>query len=142
MIALPPIPGAALNDLDAINAVLTHPAVFGEVARLKDIGSGLIVSVPGVVVGFQEVRPRVHECHQAVIPEMRGRPALEIMRRVRDWWWATQPSDLMIAPIPEHKKPARFLMHLLGFQRIGPYRAVSNDGIEREYVAYQMERPQ
>ncbi|WP_264812237.1 DUF2824 family protein [Gluconacetobacter sacchari] len=116
--------------------------MYGESARLTDISKCLILTIPGIVVGFAEVRPRIHECHQAVIPEMRGWKALEFMRDVRDWWWETQPSDLMIAPIPEHKKPARFLMHLLGFQRIGLYRAVSNDGIEREYVAYQMERPQ
>ncbi|GBD55934.1 DUF2824 family protein [Gluconobacter wancherniae] len=131
--AAPSISGAAVNDINAINAVITHPGVYGEEAQ--------IVDVPGIVVGFRAVRERVHECHQAVIPEMRGKQAIAAMRQIRDWWWTTQPSDLMIAAIPDDKKSARFTMHALGFVRWGEIDAPCPDGIVRHHVTYKMERP-
>ncbi|MBS1072907.1 DUF2824 family protein [Gluconobacter cerinus] len=138
----PAIPGAAVNDIDAINAVITHPAIYGEAGRIADVQDRLVVSLPGIVVGFRAVKGRVHECHQAVVPELRGKAALTAMRQIRDWWWHTQPSDLMIAAIPDDRKSAKFTMHALGFVRWGAIDAPCRDGIVRHHVTYKMERPQ
>ncbi|MBS1091044.1 DUF2824 family protein [Gluconobacter sp. Dm-74] len=138
----PDMPGARINDIAAINAVITHPGVYGEEARIVDVQDRLVVSLPGIVVGFRVVRCRVHECHQAVIPETRGKEAIAAMRKIRDWWWETQPSDLMIAAIPDNRKVARFTMHALGFIRWGALDAPCPDGIKRHHVTYKMERPQ
>ena len=137
----PSIPGAAVNDIDAINAVITHPAIYGEAGRIADVQDRLVVSLPGIVVGFRSVQRRVHECHQAVIPEMRGKQAIAAMRQIRDWWWKTQPSDLMIAAIPDNRKAARFTMRALGFERWGEIEAPCPDGVVRHHVTYKMERP-
>lgn len=136
------IPGANINDIDAINAVITHPAIYGEAGRIVDVQDRLVVSLPGIVVGFRHVQGRVHECHQAVVPERRGREAIQAMRQIRDWWWDTQPSDLMIAAIPDDRKSARFTMHALGFVRWGEIDAPCHDGIVRHHITYKMERPQ
>lgn len=138
----PAMPGVRINDVAAINAVITHPAVYGEAGRIVDVQDRLVVTLPGIVVGFRSVRDRVHECHQAVIPKMRGKAAIGAMRQIRDWWWRTQPSDLMIAAIPDDKKSARFTMHALGFVRWGEIEAPCPDGIVRHHVTYKMERPQ
>lgn len=143
MLFVPPlIAGASINDVDAINAVITHPDIYGEAGRIADVQDRLVVALPGIVVGFRNVQCRVHECHQAVIPELRGKEAIRAMRKIRDWWWETQPSDLMIAAIPDNRKAARFIMHALGFKRWGEIDAPCSDGVMRHHVTYKMERPQ
>ena len=137
----PDMPGAQINDIAAINAVITHPEVYGEAGRIVDVQDRLVVSLPGIVVGFRVAGTLAHECHQAVIPELRGKAAITAMRQIRDWWWQTQPSDLMIAAIPDDKKSARFTMHALGFVRWGEIDAPCPDGIVRHHVTYKMERP-
>ncbi|GBR43378.1 DUF2824 family protein [Gluconobacter roseus] len=139
---IPDIPGARINDIDAINSIITQPAIYGERGRIADVQDRLVVTLPGIVVGFRTVQCRVHECHQAVVPELRGKAAIAAMRKIRDWWWETQPSDLMIAAIPDDKKSARFTMHALGFERWGEIDARCPDGIVRHHVTYRMERPQ
>ena len=136
------MPGARINDIAAINAVITHPGVYGEEARIVEVQDRLVVSLPGIVVGFRVVRCRGPACPQAGIPERRGKEAIAAMRKIRDWWWETQPSDLMIATIPDSRKAARFTMHALGFIRWGAIDAPCPDGIERHHVTYRMERPQ
>ncbi|MBS1037215.1 ubiquitin family protein [Gluconobacter cerinus] len=137
----PDMPGARINDVAAINAVITHPAVYGEAGHIVDVQDRLVVTLPGIVVGFRALGSRAHECHQAVIPELRGKAAITAMRQIRDWWWQTQPSDLMIAAIPDDKKSARFTMHALGFVRWSEIDAPCPDGIVRHHVTYKMERP-
>ncbi len=137
----PCIKGVCINDIDAINAVITHPAIFGEAGRIIDVQDRLIVSTPSLVVGFRVVQPRIHECHQTVIPAARGKAAIDTMRQIREWWWETQPSDLLIAAIPDNKKAARFTMHALGFVRWQEFDAPCHDGITRAHVTYKMERP-
>lgn len=139
---VPDIPGAAVNDIDSINAIITHPAIYGEAGRIADVQDRLVVTLPGIVVGFREVAPRVHECHQAVLPKMRGKEAVAAMRQIRDWWWKTQPSDLMIGPVPDNARKARFVMHALGFSRWQELEAPCSDGVTRHHVIYKMERPQ
>lgn len=138
----PSLAGASVNDIAAINAVITHPAIYGEAGRIVDVQDRLVIALPGLVVGFRVVQPRVHECHQAVIPEMRGKPAIDLMRYIRDWWWQTQPSDLLIGTIPDNKRHARFTMRLLGFDRWGEIDAPCPDGVIRRHTTYRMERPQ
>ncbi|QQX91337.1 hypothetical protein IGS75_01455 [Gluconobacter sphaericus] len=106
-----------------------------------DVQDRLVIALPGIVVGFRSVQDRVHECHQAVIPDLRGKAAITAMRKIRDWWWQTQPSDLMIAAIPDNKKAARFTMHALGFVRWDEINAPCPDGIVRHHITYRMERP-
>lgn len=137
-----PPPGASLNDIDAINAIIMHPEVYGEAGRIDAVGDRLVVTMPGVAVCFREIGTRAHECHQAVIPEMRGKAALTAMHRIREWWWETQPSDLLIGAIPDNKIPARFLMSALGFERWGEIVAPCIDGLDRKHITYRMERPQ
>lgn len=137
----PPITGASCNDVQAINRVITHPAIFGEKGRITDVQDRLVIALPGIVVGFRQVEPRVHECHQAVVPEMRGKGAVHAMRQIRDWWWETQPSDLMLGPIPDNARHARFTMHALGFSRWHELDARCPDGVVRPHVIYRMERP-
>ena len=137
----PDMAGARINDIAAINAVITHPDVYGEAGRIVDVQDRLVVSLPGIVVGFRTSGTRTHECHQAVVPELRGKAAITAMRQIRDWWWKTQPSDLMIAAIPDDRKSARFTMHALGFARWGEIDAPCPDGIVRHHVTYKMERP-
>ncbi|KXU93308.1 hypothetical protein AD928_09030 [Acetobacter cerevisiae] len=138
----PPIPGASCNDIGAINRVITHPEIYGDTGRIADVQDRLVIALPGIVVGFRQVQTRVHECHQAVVPERRGREAISIMRQIRDWWWDTQPSDLMIAPIPDSARQARFTMHALGFSRWKKFDSPCADGVTRPHVIYKMERPQ
>lgn len=138
--ATPP-EGAQINDIEAINAVITHQAVYGEIGRIVDVGDRLVVTVPGIAVCFRDRGGRVHECHQAVIPEMRGKIALTFMRNLAAWWWKTQPSDGLLGPIPEHCRAARFTMHALGFQRDHEFSGQCIDGEIRRHVVYKMERP-
>ncbi|MBR0560050.1 DUF2824 family protein [Neokomagataea anthophila] len=137
----PPLPQASWNNIDAINRVITHAEVYGEHARIVDVQDRLVIALPGIVVGFREVQPRIHECHQAVIPAMRGKKALSLMRQIRDWWWEVQPSDLLVGTVPENKRQARFVMHALGFTRWGEVDAPCPDGINRRHTTYGMERP-
>ncbi|WP_418610184.1 hypothetical protein [Gluconobacter cerinus] len=141
IMSAPSLAGAAWNDIHAINRVITHPAVYGEAAKIVDVEDRLVITLPGIVVGFRHIEGRIHECHQAVVPEMRGRAAVNAMLKIRDWWWITQPSDVVLGSIPETCKPAKFVMHALGFHRWCTHRAQDPSGIERNYVTYRMERP-
>jgi hypothetical protein len=141
ILAAPPIDGCAVNDLDAINAIVTHPGVYGEIARVPSIAGVLILTIGGVLVQFAEVKPRIHESHIAIAPEWRGARAVRIMRAVRDWWWRVQPSDLMLAPIRRENARARHFAMQIGFRRMNVLPMTSNDGIVRDYVTYRMDRP-
>lgn len=138
--AVPP-EGAQINDIAAINAVIAHPDVYGEDGRIVDVEDRLVITVPGIAVCFRDRGAREHECHQAVIPEMRGKTAIAFMRNLAAWWWQTQPSDTVFGPIPDNCRSARFTMHALGFHRDHSCSALCIDGTVRQHVVYKMERP-
>ena len=138
----PPIEGCLVNDLDAINAIVTHPGVYGEAARVPSIENVLILTVRGVAVVFGEVRDRVHEVHVAAVPESRGAVVLQELRTIRDWWWDTQPSDMLLGPVRHENAASRYLIAKLGFHRMNVLPMPGNDGIIRDYVTYRMDRPQ
>jgi len=140
--AAPPIAHASVNDIDAINAVLTHPGVYGPERAIVDVEDRLIVTVPGIVVGFRTVRDRVHECHLAAVPDKRGRETVQTLRRIRDWWWESQPSDLLIGAIPDTARGARYVITATGFGRWKEINCPDARGMPQNHVIYRMERPQ
>ena len=135
--------GVLINDLESINRVVAHPDVHGPQAAVPSISDALILSWPGMVVAFAEVCPGVHEVHQSVMPEWRGRRAINVLRDLIPWWWKNQPeSKALIAPIRREYAGARHVTAMLGFFRwfAAPMRC--NDGRVHEVVMYRLERPQ
>lgn len=107
------------------NAVVNHPAVNswvrGPIRGPLDLSSTLtnpsnvMLSGEHGIAVFAHRAPGVYEWHAAVLPEGRGKWALAAARAALDRIFAETDAIAILAPIPDHNRGARYIVHSLGF---------------------------
>lgn len=110
-----------------LNEVVNHPAIYPWVRGmaegpldLSDVVANpnnfLLMGEHGGIL-FQELAPTLYECHTQVLPEGRGRWAVDMVEEALHWMFTRTLCMEVLTKVPHGNYPARALAKAIGGHR-------------------------